>query len=173
MVVSTLKLFQEFQWLEQMFLLRGLLFLDHQIMSKLLKAFDKKFLSLLLIIFSLSSIAQIDATFINKNVSLTLIVSNTDATRRKGLMNKKILEKNTGMIFIWPSSKRQCMWMKDTPLPLSVAFISSNGRILEIYDMVPFSEESICSIQRARMAVEVNQGWFKKNNIIVGDTINF
>ena len=142
-------------------------------MSKLLKAFDKKFLSLLLIIFSLSSIAQIDATFINKNVSLTLIVSNTDATRRKGLMNQKILGKNTGMIFIWPSSKRQCMWMKDTPLPLSVAFISSNGRILEIYDMVPFSEESICSIQRARMAVEVNQGWFKKNNIIVGDTINF
>ena len=142
-------------------------------MSKLLKAFDKKFLSLLLIIFSLSSIAQIDATFINKNVSLTLIVSNTDATRRKGLMNKKILEKNTGMIFIWPSSKRQCMWMKDTPLPLSVAFISSNGRILEIYDMVPFSEESICSEQRARMAVEVNQGWFKKNYIIVGDTINF
>ena len=142
-------------------------------MSKLLKAFDKKFLSLLLIIFSLSSIAQIDATFKNKNVSLTLIVSNTDATRRKGLMNQKILEKNTGMIFIWPSSKRQCMWMKDTPLPLSVAFISSNGRILEIYDMVPFSEESICSIQKARMAVEVNQGWFKKNNIIVGDTINF
>ena len=142
-------------------------------MSKLLKAFDKKFLSLLLIIFSLSSIAQIDATFINKNVSLTLIVSNTDSSRRKGLMNQKILEKNTGMIFIWPSNKRQCMWMKDTPLPLSVAFISSNGRILEIYDMVPFSEESICSIQRARMAVEVNQGWFKKNNIIVGDTINF
>ena len=142
-------------------------------MSKLLKAFDKKFLSLLLIIFSLSSIAQIDATFINKNVSLTLIVSNTDSSRRKGLMNQKILEKNTGMIFIWPSSKRQCMWMKNTPLPLSIAFISSNGRILEIYDMVPFSEESICSIQRARMAVEVNQGWFKKNNIIVGDTINF
>ena len=142
-------------------------------MSKLLKAFDKKFLSLLLIIFSLSSIAQIDATFINKNVSLTLIVSNTDETRRKGLMHQKVLEKNSGMIFIWPSSKRQCMWMKNTPLPLSVAFISSNGRILEIYDMVPFSEESICSIQRARMAVEVNQGWFKKNNIIVGDTINF
>jgi len=88
-------------------------------------------------------------------------------------MNQKILEKNTGMIFIWPSSKRQCMWMKNTPLPLSVAFISGNGRILEIYDMVPFSEESICSTQKARMAVEVNQGWFKKNNIIVGDTINF
>ena len=88
-------------------------------------------------------------------------------------MHQKVLEKNSGMIFIWPSSKRQCMWMKNTPLPLSVAFISSSGRILEIYDMVPFSEESVCSNQRARMAVEVNQGWFAKNNIIVGDKINF
>ena len=88
-------------------------------------------------------------------------------------MHQKVLEKNSGMIFIWPSSKRQCMWMKNTSLSLSVAFISSNGRILEIYDMIPFSEESICSNQRARMAVEVNQGWFAKNNIIVGDKINF
>ena len=88
-------------------------------------------------------------------------------------MYQKELEKNSGMIFIWPSSKRQCMWMKNTPLPLSIAFISSTGRILEIYDMVPFSEESICSNQRSRMAVEVNKGWFAKNNIIVGDKINF
>ena len=142
-------------------------------MSKLLKVFVKKFPNLFLVTFSLSSFAQIDATFANKNVSLTLIVSNTDETRRKGLMHQKVLEKNSGMIFIWPSSKRQCMWMKNTPLPLSVAFISSSGRILEIYDMVPFSEESICSNQRSRMAVEVNQGWFAKNNIIVGDKINF
>ena len=142
-------------------------------MSKLLKVFVKKFPSLFLVTFSLSSFAQIDATFANKNVSLTLIVSNTDETRRKGLMHQKVLEKNSGMIFIWPSSKRQCMWMKNTSLPLSVAFISSNGIIIEIYDMAPFSEESICSNQRARMAVEVNQGWFAKNNIIVGDRINF
>ena len=69
--------------------------------------------------------------------------------------------------------KTMYVWMKNTSLPLSVAFISSSGRILEIYDMVPFSEESICSNQRSRMAVEVNQGWFAKNNIIVGDKINF
>ena len=142
-------------------------------MSKLLKVFVKKFLSLFLVTFSISSLAQIDVTFLNKKVSLNLKVSNTDETRRKGLMHQKVLKKNSGMIFIWPSSKRQCMWMKNTPIPLSVAFISSNGRISEIYDMVPFSEESICSNQRVRMAIEVNQGWFAKNNIIVGDKINF
>ena len=76
------------------------------------------------------------------------------------------------MLFIWPSSKKQCMWMKNTPLPLSVAYLSSDGRILEIYDMVPFSEESICSTKNIRMAVEVNQGWFTENKISVGDKIN-
>ena len=63
--------------------------------------------------------------------------------------------------------------MKNTSLPLSVAYLSADGRILEIYDMVPFSEESICSINKARMAVEVNRGWFGENQITVGDRINF
>jgi uncharacterized membrane protein (UPF0127 family) len=87
-------------------------------------------------------------------------------------MNQSFLEKNTGMLFIWPSSKKQCMWMKNTSLPLSVAYLSSDGRISEIYDMVPFSEDSVCSMQNVRMAVEVNQGWFAKNKIFVGDKIN-
>ena len=141
-------------------------------MSKLLKVFVKKFPSLFLVTFSLYSFAQIDATFANKDVSLTLIVSNTDETRRKGLMHQKVLEKNSGMIFIWPSSKKQCMWMKNTSLPLSVAYLSSDGRILEIYDMVPFSEDSICSMRNVRMAVEVNQGWFARNQITIGDKAN-
>ena len=142
-------------------------------MNKLPKVFVKKFLSLLLISFSHYSLAQIEATFFNKNASLKLMISNSDASRRKGLMNEKVLEKNSGMIFIWPSSKRHCMWMKNTSIPLSIAFLSGSGRILEIYDMVPFSEESICSKQRARMAIEVNQGWFAKNDISIGDRINF
>ena len=65
------------------------------------------------------------------------------------------------------------MWMKNTSLPLSVAYMTGNGRILEIYDMVPFSEDSICSNQQVRIALEVNQGWFAKNKIGVGDKINF
>ena len=132
----------------------------------------KKLLNLSLVLFSATSFASLEMSFEGKNAKLNLIISNTDATRRKGLMNQAYLEKNTGMLFIWPSSKKQCMWMKNTSLPLSVAYLSSDGRILEIYDMVPFSEDSICSVQNVRMAVEVNQGWFAANKISVGDKIN-
>ena len=142
-------------------------------MRKQFKASVKKLLSLSLISFSTISFAALEMSFEGKNAKLNLIISNTDATRRNGLMNQAFLEKNTGMLFIWPSSKKQCMWMKNTPLPLSVAYLSSDGRILEIYDMVPFSEESICSTKNIRMAVEVNQGWFTENKISVGDKINF
>ena len=141
-------------------------------MSKQFKAFVKKLLSLSLILFSAISFAGLEMSFEGKNAKLNLIISNTDASRRKGLMNQAFLEKNTGMLFIWPSSKKQCMWMKNTSLPLSVAYLSSDGRILEIYDMVPFSEDSICSMSNVRMAVEVNQGWFARNQITIGDKAN-
>ena len=141
-------------------------------MRKQLKVSVKKLLNLSLILFSASLFAALEMSFEDKNAKLNLIISNTDAARRKGLMNQAYLEKNTGMLFIWPSSKKQCMWMKNTSLPLSVAYLSSDGRILEIYDMVPFSEDSICSTQNVRMAVEVNQGWFADNKISVGDKIN-
>tara|TARA_B100001250_G_scaffold113230_1_gene95722 strand:- start:24 stop:452 length:429 start_codon:yes stop_codon:yes gene_type:complete len=141
-------------------------------MRKPFKASVKKLLSFTLISFSAISFANLEMSFEGKTAKLNLIISNTDAARRKGLMNKSFLEKNTGMLFIWPSSKKQCMWMKNTSLPLSVAYLSSDGRILEIYDMVPFSEDSICSIKKVRMAVEVNQGWFAKNKISLGDKIN-
>ena len=141
-------------------------------MSKQFKAFVKKLLSLSLILFSAISFAALEMSFEGKNAKLNLIISNTDASRRKGLMNQAFLEKNTGMLFIWPSSKKQCMWMKNTSLPLSVAYLSSDGRILEIYYMVTFSEDSICSMRNVRMAVEVNQGWFARNQITVGDKAN-
>ena len=142
-------------------------------MNKQFKVSVRRFLNLLLISFSVTSYANIEATFDGKEAKLNLVVSNTDLSRKRGLMNQASLEKDSGMIFIWPSAKKQCMWMKNTSLPLSVAYMSSNGRILEIYDMVPFSEDSICSNQQVRIALEVNQGWFAKNKIDVGDKINF
>ena len=141
-------------------------------MRKQFKASVKKLLSLSLISIATISFAALETSFEGKNAKLNLIISNTDAARRKGLMNQAFLEKNTGMLFIWPSSKKQCMWMKNTSLPLSVAYLSSDGRILEIYDMVPFSEDSICSMKNVRMAVEVNQGWFARNKISLGDKLN-
>ena len=141
-------------------------------MRKLFKASVKKLLSFIFISFSAITFASLEMSFEGKTAKLNLIISNTDTLRRKGLMHQSFLQNNTGMLFIWPSSKKQCMWMKNTSLPLSVAYLSSDGRILEIYDMVPFSEESICSTKNIRMAVEVNQGWFTENKISVGDKIN-
>ena len=117
-------------------------------MNKQFKVSVRRFLNLLLISFSVTSYANIEATFDGKEAKLNLVVSNTDLSRKRGLMNQASLEKDSGMIFIWPSAKKQCMWMKNTSLPLSVAYMSSNGRILEIYDMVPFSEDSIAQINK-------------------------
>jgi len=141
-------------------------------MKKLFRVSVKKFLSLSLIALSTQSYGNLEATFEGKSAKLSLSIANTNESRSKGLMFQSSLKKNYGMIFIWPSSKKQCMWMKNTSIPLSVAYLSTDGRILEIYDMVPFSEESVCSSQKARMAVEVNQGWFSKNKIAEGDKIN-
>ena len=92
--------------------------------------------------------------------------------RRKGLMFKSSIPKNYGMFFIWEYKRQQCMWMKDTSIPLSVAYISNKGEILEIYDMVPFSKKSVCSKDYVKYALEVNKDWFEKNNIDIGDLIN-
>ena len=63
------------------------------------------------------------------------------------------------------------MWMKNTIIPLSVAYLSKSGHILEIHDLKPFSEKSVCSNQKARMALEMKQGWFQDNKIGVGQQL--
>jgi uncharacterized membrane protein (UPF0127 family) len=63
------------------------------------------------------------------------------------------------------------MWMKNTYVPLSVAYIDIRGKIIEIYDMVPFSKDSVCSTKAAKYALEVNSGWFEEKNINIGDSI--
>ena len=92
--------------------------------------------------------------------------------RKTGLMYRRFIPKDYGMLFIWPEKEQQCMWMKDTFMPLSIAYISNEGEILEIYDMVPFSRKSVCSRSNVKYALEVNEGWFKKNNLFVGDVVN-
>ena len=141
-------------------------------MQKLFKIFVKRFLNLFLILIFSQSAVALEVYFKSASKSLDVEIANSDAKRRQGLMHRKDLAKDHGMLFLWPQSNTRCMWMKNTSLPLSVAYLSPDGRILEIYDMVPFSEDSICSKQSVRMAVEVNQGWFAKNKISVGDKIN-
>ncbi len=98
-------------------------------------------------------------------------VAANDATRQQGLMFREKMEDNTGMVFVFDQSNTQCMWMKNTPLPLSVAFIDEQGKIVNIEDMQPHKLDSHCSTKPVKYALEMNQGWFKKKNIKPGTTI--
>ena len=92
--------------------------------------------------------------------------------RNYGFMNRKNIPDGTGMLFVFENEQILSFWMKDTPHPLSIAFIDSRGKIRNIYDMKPFSLASIQSTVSCRYALEVPQGWFAKNNILPGDTIS-
>ena len=87
-------------------------------------------------------------------------------------MYKKAIPEDYGMFFIWNTKKVQCMWMKNTYIPLSVAYMDGSGKIINIYDMVPLSKISVCSDRPALYALEVNRGWYKRNNIKVGDILD-
>ena len=96
----------------------------------------------------------------------------TPEERSHGFMERKTIPDGTGMIFIFEKDQILSFWMKNTPHPLSIAFIDSKGKIRNIYDMKPFSLESIESTVSVRYALEVPQGWFTKNNIKTGDTVS-
>ena len=140
--------------------------MSKQYLSFVLKSF--KYYIFLFLIFDLNASAQID---INELLTDIEVVSKFEE-RREGLMFRKSISKNYGMFFIWDYKRQQCMWMKNTSLSLSVAYISNRGEILEIYDMVPFSKKSVCSKNSVKYALEVNKDWFEKNNINIGDVIN-
>ena len=91
--------------------------------------------------------------------------------RNHGFMERKTIPDGTGMLFIFERDKILSFWMKNTPHPLSIAYIDSKGKIRDIYDMTPYSLSSIISTVSVRYALEVPQGWYKKNGITVGDTV--
>lgn len=98
-------------------------------------------------------------------------LAGTQEKRNFGFMERKKIPDGTGMLFIFEYDQKLSFWMKNTPHPLSIAYIDSNGIIREIYDMTPFSLSSIESTVSVRYALEVPQGWFQKNNITPGDKI--
>ena len=142
-------------------------------MSRLLQHFVQRSFKFFLYILFVSGANASDVIPIEKYFS-ELEIASTSQDRRKGLMFRKELPEDFGMIFAWDSKKIQCMWMRNTFVPLSVAYIDNTGEIIDIYDMVPLSKTSVCSKKPALYALEVNQGWFKKKDINVGDilTIN-
>ncbi len=90
------------------------------------------------------------------------------STRAQGLMHRKALGQNDGMLFVFDEAAIQCMWMKNTLIPLSVAFLDERGAIINIADMRPHSEQSHCAAQPARYALEMNRGWFAQRGIKPG-----
>lgn len=95
--------------------------------------------------------------------------------RNFGFMERKNIPDGTGMLFVFEHDQILSFWMKNTPTPLSIAFITKDGKIKDIFDMQPFSTASKTSTGYVRYALEVPQGWYKKNGIKTGDVlkINF
>ena len=99
---------------------------------------------------------------------LTAEVASTDATRSTGLMHRRMLPENRGMLFIFPDVAIHGMWMMNTHLPLSVAFLDRDGVIINIADMTPHTQDSHNATRPAKYALEMNQGWFRKRGIAPG-----
>ena len=91
--------------------------------------------------------------------------------RNHGFMERRNIPDGTGMLFVFEKDQILSFWMKNTPHPLSIAYIDSKGKIRNIYDMTPYSLSSIISTVSVRYALEVPQGWYKKNGITEGDTV--
>jgi uncharacterized protein len=98
-------------------------------------------------------------------------VAGDPASRSLGLMRRKSMAQGAGMLFLFDESAAHCMWMKNTLIPLSVAFIDERGQIVNIADMQPLDETTHCAARPARYALEMNQGWFKKRGIAAGAVI--
>jgi len=98
-------------------------------------------------------------------------VADTEAERAKGLMHRRELRENRGMLFVYRRDQKLSFWMKDTTIPLSIAFIAADGTVREIHDMKPLSLRPVESRFSVRYALEVRQGTFERFNVRPGDRI--
>lgn len=95
-------------------------------------------------------------------------VAHTDATRTEGLMHRRMLPENRAMLFVFRNIDVHAMWMMNTHVPLSVAFLDTGGVIINIEDMAPHTQDSHPAAKPAKYALEVNRGWFRKRGIKPG-----
>ncbi|RRV12685.1 DUF192 domain-containing protein [Pseudomonas saudiphocaensis] len=98
--------------------------------------------------------------------------ASTPAQRERGLMGRTELAADSGMLFRFDENRRHCLWMKNTPLPLSAAFLDEQGRIVDLIDLEPLSERIRCSRKPARYALETNRGWFEERGIGEGARVS-
>ena len=108
-----------------------------------------------------------------KNVEIRVEVAKTPEELHKGLMGRKHLEPDEGMLFMFESADYHGFWMKDTLIPLSIAFIDNEGRIVSIEEMKPLTLDSHDPPKPILYALEMNKGWFSKHGIKTGDVVRF
>ncbi len=99
-------------------------------------------------------------------------IAKTPEERQKGLMFRKYLENNHGMLFVFSEERILSFWMKNTYIPLTIAFIDERGIVVDIFDMEPFSTEPVVSTLKCKYALEVNRGFFDRCGLKVGDKID-
>jgi uncharacterized protein len=95
-------------------------------------------------------------------------VAATPEQRATGLMHRKEMPQHEGMLFVFEQASQQCFWMKNTLLPLSIAFVADDGTVVNIDEMKPQTQDSHCSVKPVRYVLEMNQGWFSKRGIKAG-----
>ncbi|MBN2653477.1 MAG: DUF192 domain-containing protein [Spirochaetales bacterium] len=98
-------------------------------------------------------------------------IADDNISRQRGLMHRTKLKENSGMLFVFNREQILNFWMKNTYIPLDIAYISKDFQIIDIFTMVPLSTQSVESTGMAKYALEVNAGFFKKKNVKVGDFI--
>ena len=134
------------------------------------------------VIFSFSCTAEkgeyrlpVENIQIVKNDSSRLTVRSEIAAKQEernyGFMNRKHIPAGTGMLFVFEEEQQLSFWMKNTPHPLSIAYIDKNGKIRDIFDMEPYSLSPILSTRSVMYALEVPKGWYDANGIKVGDHV--
>ena len=95
-------------------------------------------------------------------------VAATPLQRQIGLMHRKEMPQQEGMLFVFEQPATQCFWMRNTLLPLTAAFVEDDGTVVNLADMKPQTEDSHCSAKPVRYVLEMNQGWFAKRGIKAG-----
>jgi uncharacterized protein len=105
--------------------------------------------------------------------SLQVEVARSNKERGTGLQNRESLGKNTGMLFIFDKPQMLHFWMNQTSIPLSIAFINDQKKIVQIEDLIPYDTSLVRSREKCLYALEVNRGWFKINLVEPGTFIEF
>ncbi|HLU01816.1 MAG TPA: DUF192 domain-containing protein [Advenella sp.] len=105
------------------------------------------------------------------NYKITAEMADTESLRAKGLMHRETLARDHGMLFVFADDQPRCFWMKNTLIPLAIAFMDRHGTIVALDEMQPHSEVPHCSGADARYALEMNHDWFRSHRIRVGDNI--